>query len=154
MRTTAQEAARVDEDDPQKAAVYAWETAWKPWNYSTLALPECRWWVEEACKRFDVAPPRVRQHRTKEYPWCHVKLRVISFSPAGRNAPTALHEAAHQIAWDYFGDSIQDHGRTFIGIYLWLLEWSGVAPRIALRATARSHKLKWRTMSPDVCKGS
>lgn len=152
MRTPAQEDSRVDEEDPQKAALYAWESSWWPWNQSSLTLPECRWWIEEACKKFDVAAPRVRQHYTKEYPWCHVRMRVISFSRGGRNTATALHEAAHQIAWDYFGDSIQDHGRTFLGIYMWLLEWARVAPPLALHVTARSHGLKWRPMSPEVCK--
>lgn len=62
----------------------------------------------------------------------------------GRNAATALHEAAHHIAWTLHGDHIQDHGPTFLGIYLDLLVRARVAPQIALEATAREHGLTWR----------
>ncbi len=130
------------------------ETTWGPWNVKSLTIEECRWWVAEACKRFDISPPRVTRHYTKEYPWCNVTRRVISLSPKGMNAATVLHEVAHQITWDYFGDSAQDHGRTFIGVYFHLLECGRVAPRVALHASARSHGLKWREMTLEICKGS
>ena len=64
-------------------------------------------------------------------------------APGGRNVATALHEAAHHIAWYLHGDRIQDHGRTFLGIYLDLLIRAKVAPRVALEASDRAHKLKW-----------
>ncbi len=145
-------AARVDPLDPQKEAVYAWETTWRPWNRWALTLPECRWVIEMACDKYGIAAPRVTRHFTKEYPWCDVKKRVISMSRGGMNIPTCMHEAAHQIVWDYFGEAAQDHGRTFLGVFLWLLEWGAVAPRIALYASARAHKLKWRAMAPEDCK--
>lgn len=66
----------------------------------------------------------------------------------GRNAATALHEAAHQIAFALYGESIQDHGPTWLGIYLDLLVRARVAPRVALEATLRSHGLTWRAVSP------
>lgn len=65
------------------------------------------------------------------------------FRQGGRNVATAMHEAAHHIAWHLHGERIQDHGRTFLGIYLDLLVRAKVAPRVALEASARSYKLKW-----------
>jgi len=60
----------------------------------------------------------------------------------GLNVATALHEAAHCIAWHLHGERIQDHGPTFLRIYLDLLVRARVAPELALKATARSFGLK------------
>jgi len=62
----------------------------------------------------------------------------------GRNVPTALHEAAHHIAWTFYGDRIQDHGRTWLGIYLDLLVREKVAPEIALIASLKPFHLKYK----------
>ena len=75
---------------------------------------------------------------------------MVSFSRRGKNVATALHEAAHIIVFDKFGDKPQDHGPTFMGVYLWLLTTAGVAPRIALEATARANGLKWRKIDAEV----
>lgn len=156
MRTPAQEASRVDADDPQKEALYAWEETWGPWNYNSLTLTECREWIVTACDYYGVPPPRVRQHRTREYSWCHVYRGVISLqggkhrARGGRNVSQALHEVAHWIVHQKFGDKPQDHGPTFLGVYMWLIEAAKLAPPIALHASARTHGLKWRTdVGPD-----
>lgn len=73
----------------------------------------------------------------------------MSFSRAGKNVATALHEAAHLIVNDLFSGAAQDHGPTFLGVYMWLLETAGVAPKIALHATARAHGLKWRKIDAE-----
>jgi hypothetical protein len=140
------------ESDPQQDSVYRWEGEWRAWNRAEFTLAECRAAINWACSKYDVGAPPVRQHNTKEYPWYDVKLHAMSFSAKGKNAATCLHEAAHLIAYDYFGDRIQDHGPTFLGIYMWLLEAARVAPRVALHATARSHGLKWRVIAPQDCK--
>lgn len=148
----------MDESDPQKAALYHWEETWGPWNYNSLTLTECRDWVEFACRLYDVEPPSVRQHRSNEYSWCHTGMGIISMqggkhrARGGRNTATVLHEAAHWITFKLFSDRPQDHGPTFLGVYLWLLESARVAPRTALHASARSHGLKWRDLGPEQCK--
>jgi hypothetical protein len=142
------------ESDPQQDAVYRWEGSWKAWNRAELTLTECRSAISWACDQFGIAAPRVGQHAGKSYPWCDVEKRVVSFSLKGKNVATALHEAAHLIVNDVFGARVQDHGPTFLGAYMWLLETAGVAPRIALHATARSHGLKWRHLSPEQCSAS
>jgi hypothetical protein len=146
----ARKAASTWAPDPQQTAVYRWEGSWKAWNREELTLGECRTAIRWACAQFDVAPPKVRQHASKEYPWYHTGLHVVSFSKRGKNVATALHEAAHVIVLDVFGDRSQDHGPTFLGVYLWLLTTAGVAPRVALEATARTHGLKWRRIDAEV----
>lgn len=64
--------------------------------------------------------------------------------PGSRNVPIVMHEVAHHIAWCLHGERIQDHGATWLGIYLKLLVIAKVAPQLALEATARSHGLKWK----------
>lgn len=152
MRTAAQENQRVDAEDPQREALYSWEETWGPWNFNSLTLTECREWIEQSCAYYDVPPPRVRQHRTREFSWCHVRMGVISLQGGkhrmrgGRNVSQALHEVAHWIVFQLYGDEKpQDHGPTFLGVYMWLLEAAKVAPRAALSASARQHGLKWRT---------
>ncbi len=148
----------MDPADPQKAALYAWEDTWGPWNYNALTLTECRAYIEEACRLYDVPPPRVRQHRSNEYSWCHVVMGIISLqggahrARGGRNASQCLHEAAHWIVHKKWGDKPQDHGPTFLGVYLWLMTEARLAPATALHASARAHGLSWRSTSPAQCK--
>jgi len=148
----------VDQEDPQKEAVYSWEDAWEPWCRNSLTLTQCRDWIESACRLYDVPAPRVRQHRSREFSWCHIGLGVISIqggkrdAQGGRNCATALHEAAHWIVFTLFGEQPQDHGPTFLGVYMWLLENSRIAPRSALHGSARHYGLKWREMGPEQCR--
>jgi hypothetical protein len=142
--------ACADPLDPQKEAVYAFETAWASWNTNNLTLQECRDAIRWACLLFDVPPPRVKQHNTEAMSECDVSLGLISMQArarrpgrGGKNAATALHEAAHWIVWQQHDDRPQDHGPTFLGVYLRLLTAYGVAPAAALLPAARHFGLKW-----------
>lgn len=138
------------ESDPQCQALYQWEDDWLAWNRNTHGLAVCRKIIRAVCKLYKVLPPSVTQHKTKEYSYYlpdHSSISLLGGKKhkyGGRNPATALHEAAHHIAGQLHGKKIQDHGPTFLRIYLDLLERAHVAPRIALEATARSHKLKWQ----------
>jgi hypothetical protein len=150
VRTPSQEAARVDAGDPQKAALYAWEDSWPAWGNNDLTLQGCRDAVLWACRRYDVPAPRVKQHHSEAMSECDVVLGVIDFQAkarragrGGKNAAVALHEAAHWIVFQRHDMRPQDHGPTFLGVYLQLLAGYGVAPMVALHATARKFKLRW-----------
>lgn len=149
--------ARSDPLDPQKEAVYAWEEYWAAWSNNDLTLRECRDAIYWACGRFDVVPPKVKQHNTCAMSECDVELGVISMQgrsrregAGGKNAATALHEAAHWIVFKLHGDRPQDHGPTFLGYYVTLLVGYRVAPRIALEATARHFGVRWNDPTPRV----
>ena len=150
----------ADDRDPQASRVYAWEREWKDWNVESLTLPQCRTVVRIACKHFGLKPPRVRQHRSSYWSWCDPTIEVIDFQAVKRrgragqkNKAVALHEAAHFIYFKFHGWRGQDHGPTFLAIYLWLLEKARVAPPVALRATARSHGLRWCPLAKVVPRG-
>lgn len=155
VRAKAQKAARVDSEDPQRQAVYDWEDYWAPWGNNDLTLRQCRDAIYWACGRFDVRAPKVTQHNTCAMSECDVVQGVISMQGkarregrGGKNAATVLHEAAHWIVHQLHGWQPQDHGPTFLGVYLTLLIGYRVAPRIALEATARHFKLKWNSTRP------
>ena len=157
MRTKAQDVAREDAEDPQRDRIYRWEDSWAPWSINSLTIRQCRDWIEAACRLYGVEPPRVTQHRTREYSYCHTTQGVISMQGGrhggrgAKNCAISLHEAAHWIVFQRFHESTQDHGPTFFGVYIWLLENSRIAPRVALQASARHEGITWRELSPEAC---
>lgn len=136
------------DSDPQCQALYEWEDQWGEWNRNLISLRKCRLLIRQACEHYGVKAPTVVTH-DKGLSWSIPHLARISIlggehrRPGHLNVPVALHEAAHHIAWIKYGNKIQDHGPTFLGLYLDLLDRARVAPRLALEATARSFKLKW-----------
>jgi len=139
----------VAERDPHKQAVYDWEDSWPGWNKNLITFKACKVLIDIACDDYKVARPFVTQHPHRAFSWSLPQVDRISIQggehrgPGGRNVSTVMHEAAHHIGWHLHGSRIQDHGATFLGIYLDLLERAKVAPRIALEATARACSLKW-----------
>ena len=144
-------------EDPYRQAVYDWENTWYDWNRNTLTLAQCRRLIRRACERYKVTPPRVRQHKRASMTYSIPEHGVISLQAAdrngyedrrgGKNPATALHEAAHIITHALHPRS-QDHGPTFLGIYMWLLDKNAIAPPLALHVTARKHGLRWKVEAP------
>jgi hypothetical protein len=58
----------------------------------------------------------------------------------GQNIPVVLHEAAHVITHTLSPRS-QDHGPTWLGVYLDLMV--GFFPASAIYPSARTNKLRW-----------
>jgi len=142
--------------DPHKEAVYEWEDSWPGWDKNHITFKACKELVYSACEAYGVEPPTVIQHPHRSFSWSRPETDEISIQggkhrdPGGRNVSTVLHEAAHHIGWEIFGDRIQDHGPVFLGIYLDLLTRAKVAPEIALTASARFHGLRWTRPRPRV----
>lgn len=134
--------------DPNCEAVYSWENAWFDWNRNTLSITACRKIIRRACRWYKVESPTVVHHNCKELSYSVPEVGYISLQGGethkcgGRNVATALHEAAHHIGWHLHGENIQDHGPSFVRLYIALLERAKVAPRTALLATAREHGVK------------
>jgi hypothetical protein len=138
---------RTEGKDPQRDAVYDWEGEFRDWNRKTLSLSDVRAFVRTACAYYGVKPPSVHHHTGRAYAF--TQGRKLSFPDWCMNPAVALHEAAHYIADQLFGNELQDHGETWLGIYLWLLEKAAVAPRKALTASMRLYKLKAKRMPPE-----
>lgn len=134
--------------DPQKEKVYEWEASFRDWDRNTLKLGEMRERVRWACKKYRVSQPKVRQHHTREWSWYkdgtyRGGVAKISFQHGQSNPAIALHEAAHHIIYELLGEDVEDHGREFFGVYLWLLIEAKVAPASALYPSARTASLRF-----------
>lgn len=128
--------------DPQGQRVYNWEGRWKDWNRSTLTMEEMTDVVRWACRQYGMVAPRVKGHRGKDYSFSQGDL--VSFNFADRNPAIALHESAHYITDAIFpNERLAHHSPQWAGIYLWLLENYGVAPRIALHTSAKAAGIRW-----------
>lgn len=127
--------------DRQRDRVYSWEGDWAAWNSCTMKLSKAREYVRWACRCYGLKPPGVKQHKGKAFSFsCG---NVISFSHDQINPGTALHEAAHYICDQIFGEDLQHHCPEWMGIYLWLLEEARIAPSTALRASAKARGIRW-----------
>jgi hypothetical protein len=139
--------------DRQREKLYDFEDRfpWATQNNATLA--QCRDLIRAACKAYGVRAPTVVQHNKRSLSWCLPKTGRISLQGSGpnnrggKNAATALHEAAHQIVYVLCGERAHDHGPTFCGIYFHLLTMIGW-PAVAIRATAREHGVRWVERPP------
>lgn len=134
--------------DLQKEKLYEWEEEWKDWDRNTLKLKEMRATVRWACKKYHVSTPQVRQHKTREWSWYkdgtyRGGTAKISFQHGQSNPAIALHETAHHIIYEICGETVEDHGREFLGVYLWLLIEAKVAPASALYPSARTASLRF-----------
>lgn len=119
-------------------------------------MADCAKVIRTACAYYKVKSPRVSSWG-RNYCWSPDTLAstsrildkpVIRLNSGGQNWATCLHEAAHWILL-YLAPKAQDHGSTWLGVYMWLLERASIAPRAALTASARKHKLRWKRRSPQ-----
>ncbi len=135
--------------DPHKEDVYAWEDSWPGWNRNHIGIRACRKMVAVACGHYKVKCPTVTVHHKRSFSFSIPTKDYISIQGwgyedrGGLNVPTALHEAAHHIAWSLYGNRVQDHGATWLGIYLDLLIRAKVAPEVALKASLKSFRLRY-----------
>lgn len=137
--------------EDQRDRVYQFEDDWPAWNRNQLTIAQCRTLIRSACDHYRVTYPVVKQHKVRSMSWCIPAMKLISLQGAGpenkggKNSATSLHEASHHIAYQLHGSRIDDHGPTFMGIYLHLLDKAHVAPLPALKAQLRHRGVKWRT---------
>jgi hypothetical protein len=130
--------------DPQKKKVYAWEDSWWGWDRSTISFQESQRIIQRACRLYRVRAPKIVEHLGRNSSEYDPNTDTISMrSEWELNPAISLHEAAHAIIWKLYGDSVQDHGSEFMGIYLWLLEKFKIASRSALIASTWAYKLQW-----------
>lgn len=137
----------MDVVDPQKTALYAWEGAWLEWNWDSMTMPQVRRWMGKACRKYGVKPSKVTAHRGSMWTTYDPERGSTTFMRSQRNIAVTLHEAAHHILYslseEFEKEEFEDHGKEFLGVYIWLLNEFGVAPLVALTASARAAGLKF-----------
>jgi hypothetical protein len=126
--------------DPQLKSVYAWENK-MDWNGSDISFLKAVMLIEDACRRYKVKSPTVKLHKTHHLPFSIPEQNIISLQrDRYLNVPITLHEAAHHIVYHLHGARAQDHGPTFMAVYLDLLK----ASKIDAYESAEKHGLKWK----------
>jgi hypothetical protein len=141
--------------DQQADKVYKWESEWSNWNhkaYDDLKAP--RRWMRWAAKQAGVAYRKMRPtHR--QFSFYRPHDDTIFLTKQHWNAATVLHEMAHAIITDRYGERrtrltkrfVQAHGPEWLGVYMTLLARAGIAPMVALRASADAAKLSYSLRS-------
>lgn len=131
--------------DMQVDEVYEWERQWFGWKNGGLmsGLKGTKNWVNWACWRYGVEPPKVKFFKSNRWAGMYKsKKDTIVVARGSNNRLTALHEAAHVVAYKMFGDL--SHGKKWLGIYVDLLVAANVAPREALEASLVHRGLKFK----------
>ena len=134
--------------DRQQAKFYKWTWQWMDWNVKQMGFAECKKLILKVCAAWQVPPPRV----FKADPKLHASYyddteHCIGLIPTHHNMAICLHEAAHAVVFHYFPEA-EDHGPTFVGVFIELMCQAGVAPKAALTASASAAGLRWRSMWP------
>jgi hypothetical protein len=133
-----------DASDPQGQKFYEWTWEWLDWNVKQLSLKDCKELISKICAAWQVPMPKVAaasaHKHFSEYDDESYKIELI---PSHHNFAVSIHEAAHAICYHHFPKS-QDHGPTFVAVFLDLMCQAGIAPKEALYASARKAGLRWR----------
>lgn len=137
--------------DSQQIWVYYWEEMWKWWNVQRLSKKECAKLLKWACRLYNVPAPSLKLHRPlpgKRWATAFDPSDYsITLSPQHMNEAVCLHEVAHAIHSLLTGDEAHEaHGPEWLALYIYLLDRLGLAPRIALFATAKVWRLKWKDL--------
>ena len=111
------------------------------WDDSDTNFSAASQAIHNTCEFYKVPQPEIKLHTTRALPWSCPERGVISLQrDKYLNVPISLHEATHHVVWHKFGTRVQDHGPTFLGVYLDLLKTNG----FDMYDSARAYGLKWR----------
>lgn len=143
--------------DKQQKRVYRWESAWGTWS-GACSSKNCRYWHRWACEAYGIDVPKLelaRDNRGESF--FRGDTNLVRLVKCHQNYSVVFHEAAHAVAFYYYPGSVEDHGPEWLGIFLWMLRESKAVPEIALQASAKEHKLKWKSLdksSPESLKAA
>lgn len=140
--------------DSQQTEAYRWEGTWPQWNKQLLTRQACRKLIVQVCRLYEVEiPTMVFLRRGKlglRQGWrtCFDPNEYsLTFAPQHQNTAIVLHEVAHLVHSVVTGDEAHEaHGAEWLALYLYLLCRYGIAPRVALFASARAFGLRWKDL--------
>lgn len=125
--------------DPQLKLLYRWESA-NGWDDNLCSFFRCGWTIHNACELYRVPQPMIKLHTTRNLPWSCPSENIISMQrDKYLNVPISLHETSHHIVYHKHGARPQDHGPTFLRIYLDLLIQNG----FNMYKSANAYGLRW-----------
>lgn len=137
---------------------YRWQ-----WEFSNifdkpqaLSLRRMRWIVSKACEMYQVKSPTVYKKRNASASSYYIYNTVrpdlagsIQLIPIHMNIASLLHEVAHAIFWQRYSTREEDdHGPTWLGIYVDLLDRFYVLPKHASKPSLTKWGLTFKRIVP------
>jgi hypothetical protein len=157
----AKRVAKSPPDDPHMNRVYDWEDLrrFATWGTSQPAN-KLRIIANKIAKWYKIRQPVLKFVNREKPVWSGLTEYSIRTNAAGeivgdqvaislnrywggRNVRTLVHEMAHYILWERGHRELQPHGKEFLGLYLYLMDWWKVEPLDASVPSAVHHKLKF-----------
>jgi hypothetical protein len=134
--------------DPQRNEVYAWERKFDQ-LFLDHAMPyrKAHKLAAAMAAAYGVRKPRLSWRRARKERWIAAawgdEMVEVNTTKADFTAALVAHEMAHVITHAY-GILEPDHGPTWMGVYLWLLDHFKVVPKCASEPSARKAGLKFK----------
>lgn len=130
--------------DPQKSLIYAWEDDFRSFNERSLTREQALRLVRRICRRWRVPAPTVRFLRKGAHEWSYIEGTRLVLNYVQCNEAIVAHEMAHYVVdRSYPEGTFEIHGFEFVSLYLDMLDFTQVAPRVALEASMLAKGIKW-----------
>jgi hypothetical protein len=131
--------------DPQQELVYRWEDGFRCFGERTMTRAQVVRLVRRLARKWRLPVPPVGFMPKAKREWSYLQRGRIVMNYGQCNEGIVCHEMAHHaITCEYDEGDVEDHGPEFFAIYLDMLEFTKVAPRIALEASAFKAGIVWR----------
>jgi len=131
-----------DPQDPQKHLVYLWEEGWRSFDERTMSRVQVGRLVRRLARKWRVKSPPVRFIPKGKREWSYLQNGRLWFNFKQCNEAIVCHEMAHYVVSLNY-DEVEDHGWEFMSLYLDMLEFAQVAPRVALESSAHAAGIEW-----------
>jgi hypothetical protein len=131
--------------DIQKSLVYLWEDGFRSFDERTMTREQVMRLVRRLARKWRVPVPPVDFLPKASRVWSEFDeaTGVLTFNYRQCNEAIVCHEMAHLVTANNYQE-VEDHGPEFFAIYLEMLVYAKVAPRIALTASAAAKGLRWK----------
>lgn len=144
--------------DPQRMRVYRWGWKFTEWDsLERLTVRQLRRLAVWMCKKVNVEEPphiEILANSNGKRSWYDPSDRTIYLLPEHTILPQLLHEMAHFACDNMYGQTVQGHGKEWLGIYLLLLEMARSMPPKAFvdSATREGLEFTFRNIPRSVLK--
>lgn len=131
--------------DPQQTRVYQMENEFLGWSYwSRSTREQLDTFTARVCKYYKVHPPRlvVTSKGCNGHYGDYGQDTIYLYRGRGENVAVLLHELAHYLVDEFYGESVQDHGPEFCAIYMHLLDKYEFLPHQEFRRLAGKYRVQ------------
>lgn len=130
--------------DPQKPLIYAWEDGFRSFDERTMTRAQVRRLVSRICRKWRVPLPRIRFLPKGYREWSYIEGNLLAMNYSQCNEAIVAHEMAHYVVdHSYPEGTFEIHGPEFVALYIEMLVYAQVAPRVAIVASLIDKGIEW-----------